>query len=197
MTDDSFTSGPNQKIAEEIIEVEHEEFRGGRIGANTDENPDNERLKFWHDEVIRLNRQKEDEAIDLAARKQQPRYIELQDMINQASAEQAAMLAGLPDSEPELEKAKESMMMEMKARGLTTYLSIYAMMGKKKTVNASRLLNVLGGDIGIFMEMAKVTQKQLKDFAEIQPHIEKELMSCIDIEGVMKDIEIGFNFSRP
>lgn len=202
MTTHPFEEGPNVTpppsaavgVERPTIIEQRDGYKVMRTATAEDMARQNAQLQFWHDEVVRLNLLVEYETADRATIKLSPQYIALEQQIALLTQQRDALIAHIPDSKPELEKAKESMMMQLRNEGLTKFRNIYAKMGKRQTVNVSRLLNVLGGDVGILLEMAKVTQKQLKEFAETMPQAKQEIMSCVDTEGVMKDLEIGFHF---
>lgn len=155
-----------------------------------------EQLANMHDRFVQLTQKSESESQDRATIKLQSGYYELENLIQDAKEKQEAMLAGVPDSTGDLEAIKIELMDIMKTEGLTKFRSIYAKMGKKSTVNGARLLNTLGGDIGLFMEIATITQKALKDFSDSNYPIKNELLACIDSEIVMKDLEISFESGR-
>jgi len=53
------------------------------------------------------------------------------------------------------------------------------------------VLEVIGGDFGIFQELATISQVKLKDFAKTQVGLQKPLMNCIEIVSKqIKDIEL-------
>lgn len=170
----------------------HDDFTGPNIVTTQD---NESRLKFWHDEFVRLYNKTEQEAVERAQIKLSPKFQELESIRLKAEEEQKAMLSVVTDSSLLVETAKKEMMDNLQQSGLTRFKNIQAKMGKKNVVNTNRLLETLGGDMGIFLEMVGVTQKALKDFSSQNPTIQKELSMCIDSFPVMKDLEITFDFS--
>lgn len=149
-------------------------------------------LQECHDNIIALTQAVERENEDRGVLKLSPKYIELEKVKNEAQLEQDSILNKIPDSSKELQLEKEAMMQLFLEEGLTKFRNCHAKMGNKKEVNISRLLNTLGGDVGLFMEISGVSQRALNDFASSNSHMKTELLSCIDVTHVIKDIEIDF-----
>ena len=154
-----------------------------------------EEMNDLHDRLIKIIQATEQEAQDRATIKLTPRYVELEALMRAAKMEQGDMLAGVLDSEPFVDPLKKMMERLMLDEHVLTFRNLRMKMGKKNVVNCGRLLNTLGGDIGLFIEMVGVTQKSLKDFAEQMPQIKDELNLCIDTEHVPKGIEVDFDLS--
>ena len=52
---------------------------------------------------------------------------------------------------------------------------------EKKAVNQNKVMDVIGGDFGLYQELSTITQKTLKDFAKTQSGMKKPLMNCIEV----------------
>lgn len=100
---------------------------------------------------------------------------------------QREMLAGVPDSRTKLEEAKIMLMQIMEAEGVEGYvedgITVSGKWSEKKTVDGSKLLTVLGGDIDEFTRLVKPSQKAVKDYAQERPDMKKALLSCITLES--------------
>jgi len=117
-------------------------------------------------------------------------YQELANEIQDLLDKQHAML---PDKVASLEYAelKLEMIKEMKVSNKYDYEGIIAKFTEKKEVNQNKVLEVIGGDFGIFQELATISQVKLKDFAKTQVGLQKPLMNCIEIVSKqIKDIEL-------
>ena len=110
-------------------------------------------------------------------------------------ARQDEMLKAVPDSRPKLEEEKRMLMQIMEAEGVEGYvedwISVSGKWSEKKKVDGNRLLSVLGGDMDEFMQIAKPSQKSVKDYALERPDMKSALLSCITLESrELVDVEI-------
>ncbi len=111
--------------------------------------------------------------------------------IQALQASQQLLLDGIPDSTAELMEAKKVVMEQMKQQGVFNIENVYAKIKEKNEVNKTKVLNVLGGDIGILMELATFTQVALKDFGKANPAMKHALLNCIEtVSQEITDVEI-------
>lgn len=112
----------------------------------------------------------------------------LTEQITRLTAERDAMFIDCTDSVPELEAAKKELIAEFKAQNLSEYQGITGQYKIDRKVNANQVLNVLEGDIGIFMDFASMTQKALDQAIEVFPSKKKELLDCIETTQKLADL---------
>jgi len=88
----------------------------------------------------------------------------------------------LPEQTKQVEynDLKDLILEEMRKTGQYDYTGITAKFKTKKKVNASKVMEAIGGDFGIYQDLSEITQKTLKDFAATQPGMKKALMSCVE-----------------
>lgn len=112
---------------------------------------------------------------------QSEEYRNLQLSIENAQALQKSMLSNVPDSSVEYATLKRQVIAEFQSKGIEKHGNVVAQFKERKEVNTRRVLDVLAGDVGLFMELATVQQTKLKDFAKSNPNIKKELTECIEV----------------
>ena len=120
-------------------------------------------------------------------------YQKLQAEIDFALAEQKKLLSSVCDSTEALAEAKQELIAEFKEQHIDTYDGVVAVKREENRVNANRLLHVFGGDMDMFMTLANITQKSLKDFASLDSnrHLKKEILGTIEKVGEkIVDLEI-------
>lgn len=119
------------------------------------------------------------------------KYMEKQAAIVKLSGELDAMLEDVPDSVPDFEKAKKDMIAEMQQSGRAKIGKVSARYTKSNRVNGAGVFRTLGEDIGLFMEIATISQKSLKEWAKGNPDLKDELIDCIEEAGqTVTDISI-------
>lgn len=116
--------------------------------------------------------------------------------LNATRERQREMLAEVPDTRPKLDELKRMLMQIMEAEGVEGYvedwISISGKWSEKKKVDGNRLLSVLGGDMDEFMQIAKPSQKAVKDYALERPDMKKALLSCITLDSrELVDVDIS------
>ncbi len=107
-------------------------------------------------------------------------FLDLAAKIAALAAEQAILLADLPDSSVEYSLIKDQVINEMRASGVTGFGNVQAKFKEKKEVNRDKLLRVLEGDLDVYIALSNVTQVALKDHAKGNSK-EHELMDCIEV----------------
>jgi hypothetical protein len=112
-----------------------------------------------------------------------PECLAIDHQINDLLERKQAMLATVPNSSSALEEAKRGLMDAMLSQGIDAYGNAKVSYREKNRVNVGRVLEVVGGDIGTFLEMTKVTQKTLADYAKLMPDLKKDLMACVELES--------------
>jgi hypothetical protein len=109
-------------------------------------------------------------------------YEEFEKNIAALKKDQAALLEGIEDSSIELEDKKRELMDFMIQTNVSKTDEVELTYKTKKEVNIDRAREKMGDDI---MAYVKVTQKDLKDYADqfkVQnPAYAKDIMSCIEI----------------
>ena len=120
-------------------------------------------------------------------------YTAIDEQIRELKLSQTKLLPEYIDYVSEFEELKREIIEHMKVSGQTQIGNVFAKFKKTKAVNGMRVLEALGGDIGTFIEMAKVSQKHLKDFADLESNarIKKQLMLCVELQSVeISDLKI-------
>ena len=133
--------------------------------------------------VERLRAAVADESLKRDAIRKSDKYVKLQEKILKLTADLDAMCSGIPDSAAEYDEAQLALIDEMKRTGDDRVGNFVAHYRHRKAVNGARLFNVLGNDIGLFMEIATVSQKNLNEFAKGNPDLKKELVGCVEDAG--------------
>lgn len=118
-------------------------------------------------------------------------YIDIDRRISQLQDLQAAMLAEVPDSSEEYEKAKADMIAFLTSSSLSHFQNVAAKYREKKEVNKKRVLDALEGDLDRFYELAHITQVRLKEAAKDDPILKNDLLDCIEVvEKEIVDLEV-------
>jgi len=110
------------------------------------------------------------------------------------------MLQEVPDSREQLQVTKLNLIDLMNLEGVEGYtedwISVSGKFSEKRTVNAHKLLETLGGDITEFCKIAIPSQKAVKDYAQEVGN--KAILTCIRLESrELTDIEITLLIERP
>ena len=115
------------------------------------------------------------------------KFLSLQAQIVKLTENLSGMTAGIADHSAEYTAAEKAMIAEMAQTGVGKIGNIVAHYRKTNAVNGSRLYRAVGEDIGLFMEIATVSQKALKEFAKGNPDLKDELLGCIEETGQVID----------
>lgn len=122
--------------------------------------------------------------------KQSTEYQELESQIQNLLEKKSEMLPkGI--AYEQYADCKTQIMREMKGTNTYEVEGIVCSFTEKKEVDQNMVLEAIGGDFGIFQELASISQVKLKDFAKTQPGMKKPLMNCIRIVSKeLKDIRL-------
>ena len=145
------------------------------------------------DKVKRLRQLKNEadsENLTINRIKSSDEYVALGAQIKELADQQSAMIPREEKAFEYSELKKEILDYMIKNREYDIE-GLMAKFTEKKEVNQSKLIEVLGGDFGLFQELANVTQKNIKDFAKTQTGLKKPLLGCIEVVSrTLKDVEI-------
>lgn len=107
-------------------------------------------------------------------------YSELTDQMAVLAEQRDALLPDCP-SEVLFNSLKGEILTDVKAGTITEADGITIKFREKKEVNQNKVMEAIGGDFGIFQELASITQAKLKDFAKTQGGLKKSLMACVEV----------------
>lgn len=100
-----------------------------------------------------------------------------------AEMEMKEMLKGIPDSTEHCDGVRKALVNHMQENRVFDHPLLRIETKQRKVVNTGRLYNVLGGDLDLFQTLAKVTQKDLKAFADENPSLKREILGCVEDSG--------------
>ena len=119
-----------------------------------------------------------------------PAYIEKQEQIETSRTyleglieEQKALSKDVHDSTEEYEAVKRMVLGEMREKGLEMLGNIKAKWRVSKVINTRKLMHFLEGDLDNFFLLAKVSQKDLKDFEKENIDYKGATKDCIEEKG--------------
>jgi hypothetical protein len=115
--------------------------------------------------------------------KQTDEYAALQRIIESAQAEQAALLAPVPESSEEFQLHKQALFAEIEREGMTDIPGFTMKTRKKRSVDVRSVLEAMQGDIDNLMVVSSVKMKDLEEFAKANPEYKRDLRKCIVEEG--------------
>ena len=104
-------------------------------------------------------------------------------VIERLKDQQKELLDQVPDSTSEYEEIKMEALREMRAKGLEKMDNVIGKWRVSKQVNTRKLMNFLQGDIDNFFLLAKVTQKDLKDFEKDNEDYKGASRECVEETG--------------
>lgn len=105
---------------------------------------------------------------------------------------QNALLAPLPDSRLQYEELRKQVIDAMNREGVWAVGQVAAKFREKSEVNTSKVLQVIGGDMDIYISLSNITQVRLKDFAKTSPELKKPLLDCIEtVSREIVDLEVS------
>lgn len=145
-------------------------------------------LAIMHSGLERLRKTVDEEQRARFTVKQTPQYKKLKYVADQAQELMDEMMDGIKDSSEKLAEAQKQFALELHKKGKTNFEHWNIVYKKAKAVNRDRLINVLGGDVDMYIKLSNVTQKSLKDHAKGNAN-EAELMECIEENQVVSDVE--------
>lgn len=96
---------------------------------------------------------------------------------------QQVLLSQVPDSTEEYEAVKRMLIEEMRAKGLERMGSVVAKFISKNEVNTRSVMDYLEGDLDNFYRLAKISQKDLKDFEKDNESYKGIAKKCVDEVG--------------
>ena len=111
-------------------------------------------------------------------------YQRLQSMIENYQKVQEGMLAEVPDCREEMEMDKQALIVYMQGNNLKRAGEFKAKTRVKRTVDVPRVLNILGGDLGLLMEYASMTQSNLEEMCDAMPELKNDLKVCVREDGM-------------
>ena len=97
--------------------------------------------------------------------------------------EKQMLLNVVPDSSPDLEALKREMIAEMKEQGIERMENVLGKWRVSKNVNTRKLMDFLQGDLDNFFILAKVSQKDLKEFEKENDAYKGASKECIEETG--------------
>ncbi len=112
--------------------------------------------------------------------KYEPDYLALAEQIDALMKQQDAMLAGLPDSRSAYDSLRKEVIERMNTEKVYALENVSAKWKERNEVNTSKVLQVIGGDMDIYISLSSITQLKLKDFAKVTPELKKPLLECIE-----------------
>jgi len=119
-------------------------------------------------------------------------YQALERVITSAKKEQIQMMKELPDSSSDYENAKQNMLEWFRESGQSKYANLEAKYKFKYKVHNMEVLDVLGGDMGMFQELIEISQKSLKEFAKDNPDLKRPLLNCVKEQSrQLSDLKIN------
>ena len=114
-------------------------------------------------------------------------------IIASAMEEQQGLLETVPDSKNNLIEVKQKITNIFREKEIEEFDNCFAKFETKKSVNSTKLLDVIGGDIDLFATLSQVSQKSLKEYAKDNKDIKKAILGCIQIdERKLVDITIKY-----
>jgi len=115
-------------------------------------------------------------------------------IIASAMEEQQGLLETVPNSTSELIEVKQKITNIFREKEIEEFDNCFAKFETKKSVNSTKLLDVIGGDIDLFATLSQVSQKSLKEYAKDNKDIKKAILGCIQIdERKLVDITIKYS----
>lgn len=151
-------------------------------------------MQALYDKVVALREVVMLEGVEREKIKLSDLYRQTEEQIATLQRQLTEMTAVVPDSSLELEDAKAALQEAMLESNLDAYGDAKISYREKNRVNVPRVLEVIGGDIGTFLEMTRVTQKTLSEYAKLMPDLKKDLMACVELES--RDV-VGITISDP
>jgi len=142
-------------------------------------------IKELTDQLKKLSRDLESEAQQRNSIENSTEYLEIQKQIEQLQESQKQLTAHVCDSGELYNDIQAELIEEFKKQNIDSYGGVVAKYRKSNTVNVNRVLEALDGDLDNFILNAKITQVQLKEFAQSNPVYKKRLYDCIE-EGEAK-----------
>jgi len=122
--------------------------------------------------------------------KNSPEYEQIGNQIQTLLDKQSALLPE-ESSSSEYASLKMEIVNQMKAESNYDLEGVIPKFTEKKEVNQNKVMEVIGGDFGLYQELSTITQKTLKDFATTQAGLKKPLMNCIEVVSrELKDISL-------
>ena len=115
-------------------------------------------------------------------------------IIASAMEEQQGLLETVPNSTSELIEVKQKITNIFREKEIEEFDNCFAKFETKKSVNSTKLLDVIGGDIDLFATLSQVSQKALKEYAKDNKDIKKAILGCIQIdERKLVDVTIKYS----
>lgn len=100
--------------------------------------------------------------------------------IHKLQDEQLGLMQSVPDSTDEYEAVKRMVLGEMREKGIEQMDNVEAKVRVKREVNTRKLMTELEGDLDNFFLLAKVPQKDLKDFEKANAQFKGLSKSCVE-----------------
>lgn len=109
-------------------------------------------------------------------------YLDLAKQAREIGEKQNALLESVECHDSEFDDLKFEVINYFKSENIEQMENITAKFKKKNEVSVNKVLEVLGGDVGLLLEMTGISQKELKAFAALESNkpIKKELMDCVE-----------------